>query len=166
MKLKKLIKHRWAFILGTIFVSLFLSISIALIAMINKDDKIFVKDSSDSNSTIKISTRNEPTWIFEASRYAMAPYSYPLTELHIKLGDGGEIVNNIDKYYKISIDRLSDYDFFCINQILRKSQISYSYYKVDGLIKLIITHKNKDVLQMALRELDSYKIEYEISEVG
>ncbi len=108
----------------------------------------------------------EYIWIEGIVKREQKEYSYAATELDIRLDYQDAMKNRDYKHYRIDVENLDSYKFFCINQVLKSKNILYSYYKVDGLIKIAISESNRDLLNDALKEIKKYKIDYTIKEIN
>ena len=66
------------------------------------------------------------------------------------------------KPLRVFIDDLSEYRFYCINQILIKNNIEYAYYKTDKVIQLVVFLNDKESQKKILSDFDYYKIKYSL----
>ncbi len=99
-------------------------------------------------------------WLGELADKKNEKFMLPTTELQIKLEDNQK--KELIEVYRIEIEKLDSYKFFCLNQVFKANGIEYSYYKKDGYIKLVIVTPDKVELESILKELKKYGIEYKL----
>lgn len=102
------------------------------------------------------------SWVEQFAKANKADFTYPATELRIKL----DLVSKMseEKIFRVVIDDIDAYKFFCLNQVLKNNNIKYSYYKTKGFVKLVITTQDKNYLKTVLEQLLDYGIKYKIEE--
>lgn len=101
-------------------------------------------------------------WIERFAKANKADFSYPAMELRIKL----DLVSKMseEKIFRVVIDQIDAYKFFCLNHVLKSNDIKYSYYKTRGFVKLVVATQDREYLKKVLSELADYGIEYTIEE--
>jgi hypothetical protein len=107
-------------------------------------------------------TNGSDNWIQRFAHANKSDFSYPASELKIKL----DLITQLqeEKLYRVVISHIDSYKFFCLNQILKSNNIKFSYYKTRGFVKLVITTKNKPYMLHVLKQLKEYGIEYRVKE--
>jgi len=108
----------------------------------------------------EVITTDGKGWLGELAKTKSGDFTLPTTELQIRL-EGNSTKNFVDAY-RIEVDKLDSYKFFCLNQILRANNIGYSYYKKDGYIRLVITVIKEVDLEKILKEIKRYGIDYKL----
>jgi hypothetical protein len=90
-------------------------------------------------------------------------YSLPATELYIQLDDLSNTYRH--KVYNFDFEKISEYNFFCIKQILDSKNVVYSFYKADDSLKLnVVTNKNS-IINDIFQEFKQYDINYKVKEI-
>lgn len=119
-------------------------------------------DNIDLRKTDTNATANINNWIFKLKDAAQKNYAYPVSEIEISLQE--EKPGLDEKFYKVVIDGLDGYKFFCVNQVLSANNINYSFYKEEGLVKLVIASPNYKSLKGVMDTIREYGIDYKIEE--
>ena len=110
----------------------------------------------DSDVIIK----SDKGWIDELANTKNKEFSLPTTELQIKLESLED--NSTKEAFRIEIDGLDAYKFFCLNQVFTTNNIPYSYYKKEGYIRLVVVVSLQNELETILKEIKKYGIEYKL----
>lgn len=128
---------------------------------------ISVKIKQDKNPTLleqeKITQQSKPKtqeeWFYAMAKNQNKTYAYPTSEMVLKYN-----FNKGVEPLRIFVGDLSEYRFYCINQVLLKNNIEYAYYKTDKVIQLIIFLNDKESQAKILSDFDYYKINYTLQQ--
>lgn len=128
---------------------------------------ISVKIKQDKNLVLseqeKTLQRSEPKtqeeWFYAMAKKQNKPYAYPTSEVVLKYD-----FNKGVEPLRIFVGDLSEYRFYCINQVLLKNNIEYAYYKTDKVIQLIIFLNDKESQAKILSDFDYYNIAYTLQQ--
>lgn len=112
---------------------------------------------TDLNQSVNIDN-----WILKLKDTEGKNYTYPVSEIQISLQE--EKPGLDEKFYKVVIDGLDGYKFFCVNQVLSANNINYSFYKEEGLVKLVIASPSYKNLKGVMDTIREYGIDYKIEE--
>ena len=102
-------------------------------------------------------------WVNKISEKTDMPFVFPATELQVKLSLESEFTAQEKDIFHIKVGALSDYQFFCINQILEAHHIRYSYYKIGENMWFSVVTKDEAYLREVLDKLKHYEITYTLS---
>lgn len=103
----------------------------------------------------------ESTWIEKLDNNKKSDYyTYITKEIDIKLNPYS--MEKKETMFRVTINNLDAYKFFCINQILVNNKINFSYYKSKGFVEIIISTKDELYLKSILAELKDYEIDYNV----
>ncbi|WP_305863067.1 hypothetical protein [Helicobacter cholecystus] len=125
---------------------------------------ITFKQSNSNNPTTLVLTSNQAMqtkkltqeeWFYSMAKNNQESYAYPTNEMILKYN----FKHGVEPL-RVFIDDLSEYRFYCINQILIKNNIEYAYYKTDRVIQLVIFLNDKESQKKVLSDFDYYKINY------
>lgn len=99
-------------------------------------------------------------WVSHLAEKGTLDYLFPAAEMQIRL----ELIKRLkdEEVYRIVIDDIDNYKFFCINQVLSSNDIKYSYYRQGGFIRLVVTTADRAYMEAVLGELKEYGIDYTI----
>lgn len=84
-------------------------------------------------------SKTQEEWFYAMAKKQNKTYSYPTSEMVMKYD-----FNRGVEPLRIFVGDLSEYRFYCINQVLLKNNIEYAYYKTDKVIQLIIFLNDKE----------------------
>lgn len=121
--------------------------------------KPYILAEVDNNATRSL----EVDWIDKLSGQGVREYIYPATELQVRLLFAESPKTTSKETFRVSVGVISDYQFFCINQVFVANDIEYSYYKVGESIWLVVVAENEDYLHSVLKQLKHYEINYTLS---
>lgn len=138
------------------FVSHLFFKSLDITATIPQKENLTVTNQQDQNE------KSDDEWIKSFAKQSKKGFEYPVTELQIKLDLLQQLKDQT--VYRVVIDDLDEYKFFCINQVLKAKDIKYSYFRSKGYIKLIVTAKDEEYLKSVLLQLKEYNINYKIEQ--
>lgn len=110
-------------------------------------------EQEKKNSQTKPKTQEE--WFYAMARKQHKTYAYPTSEMVLKY----DFDRGVEPL-RIFVGDLSEYRFYCINQVLLKNNIEYAYYKTDKVIQLIIFLNDKKSQSKILADFDYYNIAY------
>lgn len=111
---------------------------------------------SDSKAT-QPKEKTQEEWFYSMAKNQKKDFSYPTNEMMLKYN-----FNQGIEPLRVFIDDLSEYRFYCINQILIKNNIEYAYYKTDKVIQLVVFLNDKESQKKILSDFDYYKIKYSL----
>lgn len=128
---------------------------------------IAIKIRQDKNPIIlpqeKITQDKKPKsqeeWFYSMAKNQNRPFAYPTSEMVMKYD-----FNKGVEPLRIFVGDLSEYRFYCINQVLIKNNIEYAYYKTDKVIQLIIFLNDKQSQSKILSDFDYYNIAYTLQQ--
>lgn len=120
-------------------------------------DPINLPPSQNKTTSQKQKTQEE--WFYSMAKNKKEDFSYPASEMMLKYN-----FNHGIEPLRVFVDDLSEYRFYCINQILIKNNIEYAYYKTDHVIQLVIFLNNKESQKKILSDFDYYKIKYTLQQ--
>jgi len=113
----------------------------------------------ETNDSFNFKTND---WINRLKESKKSDFIYPVSEIEIALKEDTPELDK--KFYRVVIDELDGYKFFCVNQVLSANNINYSFYKDGGLVKLIIASADYKELRNIMETVKEYGIEYKIEE--
>jgi hypothetical protein len=119
-------------------------------------------DKKQIKNKREIVLNKEKGWMDKFAKIKNDNFKYPVNEISIKLNPMFEIDKKF--LYKITADNINEYKFFCINQILLKNNIKFSFFKRGSSINLMIFIKNKKILDDILIDIERYEIDFIIKE--
>ncbi|WP_027327749.1 hypothetical protein [Helicobacter pametensis] len=102
-------------------------------------------------------SKKDEKWVETLSEQTQQNYTYPANEMVLNY--------NFDRGVeplRVFINDLSEYRFYCINQILLESKVEYAYYKTNEVIQLVIFLNNKEMQDKILEDFDYYKVKYSL----
>lgn len=121
-----------------------------------KQDKTQIQFEQDKGANPpKAKTQEE--WFYAMAKNQNKSYAYPTSEMVLKYD-----FNKGVEPLRIFVGDLSEYRFYCINQVLLKNNIEYAYYKTDKVIQLIIFLNDKESQAKILSDFDYYNISYSL----
>lgn len=121
-----------------------------------KQDKTQIQFEQDKGANPpKAKTQEE--WFYAMAKNQNKSYAYPTSEMVLKYD-----FNKGVEPLRIFVGDLSEYRFYCINQVLLKNNIEYAYYKTDKVIQLIIFLNDKESQAKILSDFDYYDIKYSL----
>lgn len=119
-----------------------------------KQDKIHLQ-YEQQDGTHKPQAKSQEEWFYAMAKKQNNSYAYPTSEMVLKYD-----FNKGVEPLRIFVGDLSEYRFYCINQVLLKNNIEYAYYKTDKVIQLIIFLNDKKSQEKILSDFDYYNISY------
>lgn len=115
--------------------------------------------SEQEKTTQKPKPKTQEEWFYAMAKNQNKSYAYPTSEMVLKYD-----FNKGVEPLRIFVGDLSEYRFYCINQVLLKNNIEYAYYKTDKVIQLIIFLNDKESQAKILSDFDYYKINYTLQQ--
>lgn len=154
------------FVLTLAFATTLLVVALAVIYYevvlnVNIDPQTYISSVDIKDGTINEAVSNRD-WIRRLKESTITNYSYPVSEIEIALQE--EKPGFDKRFYKIVIDELDGYKFFCVNQVLSANNIDYSFYKDGGFVRLVVAATNYKELKSIMDTIKTYGIEYKIEE--
>jgi len=153
-------------ILGTLFVLLFVGLSLFLYKLLNQNVEVKMDVAKDQSSAPKeeqfIPSQRE--WVKELAHKDAREFIFPVNELFMQIdlhGVNGEKV----KSYRLVIDRIDRYSLFCVVQTLSALRLSYMVVKEEKAPFIYVQEKNEKALEKVIVELEKYDIKSKIVEV-
>lgn len=117
-------------------------------------DKV-ITVSPIQSSPVQKNEKTQEEWFYSMAKNTQESYFYPTSEMVLKYN----FKHGLEPL-RVFVDDLSEYRFYCINQILIKNGIEYAYYKTDRVIQLVIFLNDKESQKKILADFDYYKIKY------
>lgn len=124
---------------------------------IKQDKTPILSEQEKTSQHPKPKTQEE--WFYAMAKKQNKTYAYPTSEMVLKYD-----FNKGVEPLRIFVGDLSEYRFYCINQVLLKNNIEYAYYKTDKVIQLIIFLNDKESQAKILSDFDYYKINYTLQQ--
>ena len=121
----------------------------------DKNPIIFPQEKTAKGSKPK----SQEEWFYAMAKAKNNTYTYPTSEMMMKYD-----FNKGVEPLRIFVGDLSEYRFYCINQVLLKNNIEYAYYKTDKVIQLIIFLNDKESQTKILSDFDYYNIAYTLQQ--
>lgn len=153
-------------ILGTLFVLLFVGVSLLLYKLLNQSIEVSMdvaKDISPLPQEIHHES-SERVWVKELAHKDAKEFIFPVNELFMQFdlhGTNGEKV----KSYRLVIDRIDRYSLFCIVQTLSSFNLPYMVVKEEKAPLIYVQEKSEKGLEKVVVELEKYDIKSKIVEV-
>ncbi len=153
-------------ILGTLFVLLFMGVSLLLYKLLNQSIEVKMDHALDqSPPTKEIKAESEErVWMKELAYKDIKEFSFPVNELFMQIGLNGEQGQKV-KSFKLVIDRIDRYSLFCIVQTLSALNFSYMIVKEEKAPLIYVQEKSEKALEHIVHELEKYDIKSKIVEV-
>lgn len=123
-----------------------------------KQDKIQLQYAQEENIQ-NSQQKTQEDWFYDMAKNQNKTYVYPTSEMVLKYD-----FNKGVEPLRIFVGDLSEYRFYCINQVLLKNKIEYAYYKTDKVIQLIIFLNDKESQTKILSDFDYYNIKYTLQQ--
>jgi len=155
-------KAFWFFSLLPISVLLFL---IVFFININSIDEKSLVSSLEKLDTPKkeLNKVDERGWVKKFATSAQKGYFYPVNEISIELA----LEENIDVYdeYRLDVEPLDTYKFFCLRQVLGSFNIHYLLQRQHDDVQTVLFSDNKSELEAIVKELKTYNINAKVTQV-
>lgn len=123
-----------------------------------KQDKTPILPEQEKTSQ-RPKPKTQEDWFYDMAKNQNKTYVYPTSEMVLKYD-----FNKGVEPLRIFVGDLSEYRFYCINQVLLKNKIEYAYYKTDKVIQLIIFLNDKESQTKILSDFDYYDIKYTLQQ--
>lgn len=150
------------FALATLFLAAILSLAYYKVVLDIDIDPQSYATSLDLHSADAAHMSSGGDWIKRLKDATKMDYSYPVSEIEIALQE--EKPGFDKRFYRVVIDELDGYKFFCVNQVLSANNINYSFYKDGGLVRLVIATTDYKDLKEIMDTIKTYGIDYKIEE--
>jgi len=114
-------------------------------------------------STKEAKEVNDIGWIKSFATSAKKGYFYPVNEISIELS----LDENIRHYneYRLDIEPLDTYRFFCLRQVLTSFNVNYLLQRYHENIKTVLFSDKRSELQKIVKELKTYNIYAKVTHV-
>ncbi|ANV97797.1 hypothetical protein BBW65_02805 [Helicobacter enhydrae] len=109
-----------------------------------------------NNQTTQQTT--EKGWIDAIANQKQKSYIYPTNELMMKFN----FKSNQEDPLRLIVDDLSEYRFYCLNQVLSNNQVEYAYYRKGKTIQLVVFLNDEIKRKKILEDFKYYQISYSI----
>jgi len=147
----------WLFPTIAIFVAVFV---VAFMIEINPNVPV-VNEDEDSHSKSLISEEHSRGWMSDLHLSEEKGYFYPVNELSIQT-DGAP--NDIKtQRYHLMVHLRDSYEFFCLKQELKKTNLSYLLNQEGDLLSVEIDSSDHNALSNLVTKLKTYQISATLS---
>ena len=129
--------------------------------LISINSESVVVDNEPLSLQDKAKTENiEKNWLNHFSKSQKLGYSYPVSEIYLKVDLDEKITKTIT--YKLSANIQDPYQLFCLQEELKRHNLKY-FLKKDRLgVDLLIYSRNVNKLKNLVKVLKNYKIKAQI----
>ena len=161
----KLLLYGFAVVI-TVLVLLFITLFMIDINTTKLDETIPLQEQEqplDANVSAKSSA-----WINKTDIKRDDSYYYPVTEINIHIDLTASVdskYNSRLRKYKLVTQKLDDYHYFCLKQVLDQSQVQKSIERYENEIGVILYASGKQKLDYIVNELKKYEITSKVSEL-
>ncbi len=108
-------------------------------------------------------------WLSKTDQDRDDAFYYPVTEIRIDLN----LLNSVDEKYKqrirnfrLQTQKLSDYHYFCLKQVLDQSQVHHKIERYENEIGVILYSNSQKTLRFIVDELRKYGITSQVREIN
>ena len=133
------------------------------------DAKVHVKPLQ--NEQVKSHEQNSSSqrnWLTSLSKDQEQAFYYPATEISIHL----DLLENVDekfknrvRHFRLATQKLNDYHYFCLQQVLEQSHVNHKVERFENEIGVILYSNNQKTLKFIVEELKKYGIKSTIEEI-
>lgn len=158
-------------IIGLIFVALIGMVTFSYLKLSKFEDHYATLHSRDNLSLSDgqggIKNENvrgdDESWTSDFAQEGVGDFVYPALELDISF----DLVSleKRQKQFRVFMEEMDSYKFFCLNQVLTSNGINYAFYKNGKGIRLMVSAKSEEFLSSVLEQLKRYDIEYRIEKI-
>ena len=103
---------------------------------------------------------DETGWAKDFVASTQSSYAYPALELDINFDL--QAPEKTYKQFRVIVEPLDSYKFFCLHQVLSSNGMNYAYYKSGNQLQLMVSAKSEEFLNQVLSQLNRYEIKYQI----
>ncbi len=103
---------------------------------------------------------NNDSWTSSLSQGDQGNYMYPALELDISFDI--DSLEKRQKQFRVIVEELDSYKFFCLNQVLTSNGMNYAFYRNGKGIQLMVSAKSEEYLNAVLEQLKHYEIKYQV----
>jgi len=155
-------KAFWFFSLLPFSVFVFLIMFFVSINYVDEKSLLLNLDSLQ-HSTKETKKADDRGWIKSFASSAQKGYFYPVNEISIELS----LDENIRSYneYRLDIEPLDTYRFFCLRQVLTSFNVHYLLQRHHEDVKTVLFSDKKSELQKIVKELKTYNIDAKVTHV-
>ena len=121
---------------------------------------IFNDRSSSGIRNDNQSILDETGWAKDFIESTQSSYAYPALELDISFDL--QAPEKTYKQFRVIVEPLDSYKFFCLPQVLSSNGMNYAYYKSGNSLQLMVSAKSEEFLNQVLSQLNRYEIKYQI----
>lgn len=148
----------WLFPLIAIAVAIFI---VVFIIDINPAVPTLSKDSALDESSKPITTEISAGWINHFKVKNDQEYVYPVNEVTISLDDNES--NNKTEGYRLVVPLKDSYEFFCLKQELKESNLPYLLNQDRDSMTVLIDSADRNTLTALVAKLKTYQISATLS---
>lgn len=147
----------WLFPTIAIFVAVFV---VAFMIQINPNVPI-VHEESDLHANNLSADEHSAGWMSQLHLSDEKGYFYPVNELSIQIDDSPSDVHA--KRYHLMVHLKDSYEFFCLKQELKKTNLSYLLNQEGDLLSVEIDSSDHNALSNLVTKLKTYQISATLS---
>lgn len=133
------------------------------------DAKVHAKPLPAEQATVTDKNGSaQKSWLTSLSKDQDQDSYYPVTEISIDLN----LLESVDqkfkhrvRYFKLQTQKLNDYHFFCLQQVLEQSHINHKIERFQDEIGVILYSNNQTTLNKIVKELKKYGINSAMHEI-
>lgn len=157
--------------IGLIFVALVGVVTFSYLKLSSFEDRYATLHSRDNlslsdgrggiqNENVR---SNDGSWTSDFAQEGIGDFIYPALELDISFDLAS--LEKRQKQFRVFMEEMDSYKFFCLNQVLTSNGINYAFYKNGKGIQLMVSAKSEEFLSSVLEQLKRYDIEYQIEKI-
>lgn len=148
----------WLFPLIAILVAIFI---VVLMIDINPAVPTLQQDGTLDESSKPMNTEISAGWIKHFKVKRDQEYAYPVNEVTITLDDNETISKT--KGYRLVVPLKDSYEFFCLKQEIKESNISYLLNQDRDSMTVLIDSADRNALTALVAKLKTYQISATLS---
>ena len=144
--------------------SVFIFLIMFFVSVNEVDEKSLLNSLSNLEVLEKtVKKSDERGWIENFATSAQKGYFYPVNEISIELA----LDENIRRYneYRLDIEPLDTYKFFCLRQVLTSFDVHYLLQRYHENVKTVLFSDKKNELEKIVKELKTYNINAKVTHV-
>lgn len=106
------------------------------------------------------SAADQTAWAKDFAAAMPKDYTYPALELDISFDL--QSPEKTQQQFRVVVEPLDSYKFFCLHQVLTSNGINYAYYKDGNNLQLMVSAQSEEYLNAVLSQLSRYEIKYHV----
>jgi hypothetical protein len=136
-----------------IFVAIFI---VALMIEINPSSRNSGEDEVDRDKALESQSDEDSGWINRLKRTQDKEYFYPINEVSIEINSNH--TNSSPQRYRLIVHLNDSYEFFCLKQELKKTNLSYLLNQSEESMSVEINSSDLVALNDLVAKLKTYQI--------